>query len=54
MLTKTFNIYINSQSLLDWLFLYKKYMNNLKKLIEGNTTDYFPAPVLEEVEEVQE
>lgn len=29
-------------------------MNNLKKLIEANTTDYFPAPVIELVEEVQE
>ena len=28
-------------------------MNNLKKLIEGNTTNYFPAPVLEAVEEDQ-
>ena len=26
-------------------------MNNLKKLIEANTTDYFPAPVVEAVEE---
>ena len=26
-------------------------MNNLKKLIEENTTDYFPAPVVETVQE---
>ncbi|MFT5168415.1 MAG: lipopolysaccharide export LptBFGC system permease protein LptF [Saprospiraceae bacterium] len=29
-------------------------MNNLKKLIEENTTNYFPVPVLETVEEDQE
>ena len=29
-------------------------MNNLKVLIEGNTTNYFPASVVEVVEEVQE
>jgi len=29
-------------------------MNNLKKLIEGNTTDYFPTPVVEVAEEVKE
>ncbi len=29
-------------------------MSNLKKLIEENTTDYFPEPVVEMVEEVQE
>ena len=28
-------------------------MDNLKKLIEGNTTNYFPPPVVEVVEEVQ-
>lgn len=29
-------------------------MANLKKLIEENTTDYFPAPVVEEMMEVKE
>jgi carbon monoxide dehydrogenase subunit G len=29
-------------------------LNNLKKLIEENTTDYFPAPVVESVEELEE
>lgn len=29
-------------------------MGNLKKLIEENTTDYFPAPVVEAVEVVEE
>lgn len=29
-------------------------MSNLKKLIEENTTDYFPLPVVENVEEIQE
>ena len=29
-------------------------MNNLKALIEGNTTNYFPAAVVEVAEEVQE
>lgn len=29
-------------------------MSNLKKLIEGNTTNYFPEPVMEMAEEVQE
>ena len=29
-------------------------MNNLKALIEANTTDYFPAPVVETVEQTQE
>lgn len=29
-------------------------MGNLKKLINENTTDYFPAPIVETVEEVQE
>lgn len=31
-----------------------KNMNNLKKLIDSNTTAYFPAPIVESVEVVQE
>ena len=29
-------------------------MNNLKKLIEENTTNYFPSPVVNVVEDVQQ